>query len=332
MQNQGLWLIKLRIDPLPALLAWPDEALRYHVRRGLLSEPVGECEELWNLPQVTRLVNKQQADGSWKYPGKTESAVPGQNYCLLETYRVLRELVEKYSLNCDHVAIQRAADYVFSCQTDEGDIRGILSNQYMPYYHGAILELLIKAGYKDDLRTLAGLEWLLEERQDDGGWLIPMQAVPSSGRTAQFWSDEPFQASRSLPSSHLATGMALRALAAHPAYCQRPESIQAANLLKSCFFKPDHYTDRQAPSYWLKFQFPFWWPNLLTGLDLLSRVGLQATDYDIRLGLEWFFIHQESDGLWPTGYDSGQNAPANRRWVGLAVCRMLKNFYGHAAT
>ena len=29
----------------------------------------------------------------------------------------------------------------------EGDIRGILGNQTMPYYHGALLELLIKAGY-----------------------------------------------------------------------------------------------------------------------------------------------------------------------------------------
>jgi hypothetical protein len=40
--------------------------------------------------------------------------------------------------------IAKAAEYIFSNQMYEGDIRGILGNQYMPYYHGAILELLIK--------------------------------------------------------------------------------------------------------------------------------------------------------------------------------------------
>lgn len=42
----------------------------------------------------------------------------------------------------------------------------------MPYYNGAILEVLIKAGYAEDERVLKALEWLLGMRQNDGGWII----------------------------------------------------------------------------------------------------------------------------------------------------------------
>ena len=43
-------------------------------------------------------------------------------------------------------------------RTQEGDIRGILSNQYMPYYMGAILEILIKADYQKDGRVREGFD------------------------------------------------------------------------------------------------------------------------------------------------------------------------------
>ena len=154
-----------------------------------------------------------------------------------------------------------------------------------------------------------------------------MQAVSSGQRTPQFWSGEAVALQWSRPSSNLATGMALRAFAAHPGYRLRPEVVAAGSLLKSRFLEADRYYDRQDPSYWLKFQFPFWWSNLLTALDSLSSIGFKADDDDIADGLEWFCTHQQKDGLWPTGYDSGQNAGANRHWVGLAACRMLKRFY-----
>jgi hypothetical protein len=77
----------------------------------------------------------------------------------------------------------------------------------------------------------------------------------------------------------------------------------------------------------IAFQFPYWWSNLLTGLDSLSRLGFEIEDSDIVQGMDWFIAHQKEDGLWPTGYGSGQKAEANRRWIGLAICRMLKKFY-----
>jgi len=320
------WKAPLLIDPLPGLLAWQDRALTYFVQRDLLKEVVEPAKALWDLPEARSLVEKQQANGAWHYPDRSNHPAANANYDLLETYRSLRLLVEMYGFQREHPALSKAAEYVFSCQTDEGDIRGILGNQYMPYYHGAILELLIKAGYAQDARTEKGLEWLLSMRQADGGWIIPAQLVPARQKTRPFWESPPLLPERSRPHAHLATGMVLRAFAAYPAYSRKPEVITAGERLKERLFQADKYNDRKAPSYWLKFQFPFWWPNLLTTMDTLARLGFDRNNEQIARGLDWFSSNQSSDGLWETGYGSGRGAEAMRRWVGLAVCRVLKQF------
>jgi hypothetical protein len=320
------WLTTLQANPIPALLAWQDQALSYFTRRDLLGDQVGPIQTLWDLPEAARLIRLQLADGSWKYPGKVNNP-EWENYSLLETYRNLRVLVEVYGFDHQHPAIDRAAEYLFSCQTEEGDIRGILGSQYMPYYHGAILELLVKAGYAADQRLVLGLDWLLSVRQEDGGWIVPTQMVPWKQRTGEFWLSAPLPPDCSRPHAHMATGMALRGLAIHPEYQQRPEVLAAGEALKSRFFQPDRYNDRKATTYWFKYQFPFWWGNLLTALDSLARLGFDRLDPDITGGLDWFITNQDEDGLWPTGYGSGRKAEANRRWVGLAVCRMLYQFF-----
>jgi hypothetical protein len=323
----GKWINLLTTDPLPALFGGGDPALAYFVRRDLLEQGVGQVETLWSLPEAVRLAARQQADGSWHYPGKSDHPAPNANYDLLETYRSLRLLVEMYGFQREHPALARAAEYVFSCQTNEGDIRGILGNQYMPYYHGAILELLIKAGYADDERVHKGLAWLLSMRQEDGGWIVPAQTVPAKQKTPRFWRGPALPPDRGRPSSHLATGMVLRAFAAHPDYHRRPEVIAASERLKERLFQADKYNDRKAPSYWLKFQFPFWWPSLVTALDNLSWLGFDRHDSDIAGGLDWFIANQSADGLWETGYGKGKEAVRMRHWVGLAICRVVKRFF-----
>jgi hypothetical protein len=232
-----------------------------------------------------------------------------------------------YGLNRDHPVIQGAAKYILSCQTDERDIRGILGNQFIPYYHGAMMELLAKAGYAGDGRIEHRLQWLLSVRQDDGGWIIPVQAIPSKDRTDDVWHGTPIPPDRSRPFSHLATGMVLRAFAAHPNYRHSEEARVAGELLTARFFKSDKYNDRKTPDYWCKFQYPFWWTNLLTALDSLSLLCFSQTDANIQKGLNWFVTHQEGDGLWPTGYGKGKKVEGVRPWAGLAVCRVIRRLY-----
>lgn len=169
-----MWLDNLKNNPLGLLLEAKNPVLLFFTERDLLdveSEPV---QTLWELHEPTRLIAKQQLEGSWRYHGKRPGDELGENYELVETWRQLRILVEKYGFDRRHIVLQKAVEYIFSCQTDEGDIRGILSNQYIPYYMGAIMELLIKAGYENDERILKGFDWLQDMRQDNGGWIIPM--------------------------------------------------------------------------------------------------------------------------------------------------------------
>jgi hypothetical protein len=325
------WTETLPIDPLPSLSAGKGLPLSYFARRDLHDEPVGPIDALCECPAALAILRKQQANGSWRYPGANRKAFPVFNYALLETFRNLRVLVEMYGFTKLHPAITRAAEYVFSCQTAEGDIRGIIGNQYMPYYHAALLALLIKAGCGQDQRLENGMNWLLTMRQQDGGWIVPAQAVPASQKNTTFWKGEPVPPARDRPFSHLATGMVLRAFAAHPHFSRSEAAWQAGTLLKERFFLPDKYNDRKTPGYWLKFEFPFWWNNLLSALDSLSRLGFSHQDEQICKGINWFLTHQESDGLWPTSYGSGKNAAQNRSWVGLAICRMLKRFWSKTA-
>jgi hypothetical protein len=279
-------------------------------------------ESLWALPEVGRILKTQQPSGHWRYP--KQPPPPTGNYDLLETFRQLRLLVQQYRLDDRHPALRRAIEWVFSCQSREGDIRGILGTQYMPYYHGMLLALIIEAGRAQDPRMKAGLDWLLTMRQQDGGWIVPAQAIPPSRKTPAFWHQPPVPPERARPSSHLATGMALRPLALHPEFRGRPEVRGAAEWLKRRFFQSEAYNDRRAPGYWTKLGYPYWWTDLLMALDSISLTGLGVEDPQVASGIQWFLDHQDDDGLWPTGYGKGRRAESTRRWVGLRACVILK--------
>jgi hypothetical protein len=319
-----MWADNLRKDPLPVLLGTDEKVLLYFIEKDLLGSSSISVGDLWELPAVFKILNSQQMDGSWLYKGNRPGKEFGEAYDLLETWRKLRVLVEMYALNKSHPAIELSAEYIFSYQTEEGDIRGILSNQYMPYYLGAILEILIKAGYEKDARVEKSLKWLLRMRQDDGGWIAPLLLYKIQDYY-RICTLPPVQPERNLPFSHMVSGMAIRGFAAHPNYKKSLEAIQAGKLLKQRFFQKDVYTSRKAESYWFKFQFPFWWTNLLTVLDSLMRMEFSANDADIRTGLEWLVDNQSADGLWKATY--GKSGEINfNYWVTLAVCRVFKYF------
>jgi squalene cyclase len=163
------WKEQFKYDPLVPLISSKNEALLYFTKRDLLEEVVEPIDTLWTLSPAIKINNKQQEDGNWRYSAWETKLNEPENYNLLETYRQLGFLVEKYGFTIEHDAIKKAAEYILSCQTDEGDIRGFYGTQYNPNYTAAVTELLIKAGYGDDHRIKKILEWLLSMRQEDGG-------------------------------------------------------------------------------------------------------------------------------------------------------------------
>lgn len=328
------WLQELRFNPIPALLASNNQAIDYYTQRDLLDDLSGEIQTLWQLPGVQKIFKKQLPDGSWTRSG--ENKHPAININLIETFRHFRFLVEQYGITRDHPQGAKAAEFFFSCQTDEGDFRGILANQYATYYSGAIMALLIQAGYGDDPRIESGFRWLLSMSQDDLGWSIPLITHKFDRETQYRLTTEfvePIQPDRSKPFCHNATGMILRAFAVHDRYRHSEAAKTAANLMKARFFKENANTSYQDASYWVRFEYPFWWNNLVSALDSIARIGLPWNDSQVQLALQWLVEHQRGDGLWDVTYAKDQvkeNAKTMemRYWITLAICRIFRRFYG----
>jgi len=319
------WKTQLTRDPLPPLLSSGNPAIVYFARRDLLGEKPGPVKSLWSLPAAQSLLKKQRPDGSWKYPGR--AACDGQDYDQLETLRSLGILVENFGLDRRQPAISKAVDLLFSRQTEEGDFRGIYGRQYTPNYTGAILELVVKSGYSNDRRVDLAFRWLLSIRQDGGGWAIPCLTT-GDGLNRRTMKGPPIRPDRTRPFSHLATGMVLRAFAAHPEYNEAEEASRAGSLLASRLFKRDaRYIGRHTPEYWTKFSYPFWFTDLLSALDSLSKMGFGPEDPACAAGLEWFRREQGPDWSWKLRLLRTGGGDADR-WVALAICRVFKRFYG----
>lgn len=319
-------------DSVAALLATKDDAISYFTRRDLLGESVGPIETVWTLPELQKILRKQSTNGSWAGTKSKTPVYPENHTTLVVTYKMFRMLVERYRFTRKSTALAKAAEYLFSCQTTEGDIRGFIGNQYATYYTGYVLSLLMKAGYAGDPRVERGMQWLLQMRQDDGGWTVPIQTHYFDGKTMYRLTGsyaEPVEPDRTQPFSHIGTDMVLRAFAAHPAYCKSTEARHAGGLLKSRFFKPDVYTSYGAARYWTRFV--HWWPNLLTAMESLVQIGFTAGDPDMQKGLQWFFDNRKEDGLWDLEYGrkevpQGKNYVQERAWLSLRICRMIKRF------
>ncbi|MBY9016134.1 MAG: hypothetical protein KGD68_10615 [Candidatus Lokiarchaeota archaeon] len=319
------WKEQLKYDPLAPLISSKNEAILYFAKRDLLEEEAEPFETLYSLPPAIKIINQQQEDGYWRYSAwKTKLDEP-ENYNLLETYRQLGFLVEKYGFTKKQEAIKNAAEYIFSCQTDEGDIRGFYGTQYSPNYTAAITELLIKAGYGNDHRIKRILEWLLSMRQEDGGWAIPMRTnnakyldVVSSPIT--------FESNRKKSFSHMVTGIVLRAFAAHSKYRNNEAVKVAGELLASRFFKPDKYADRRSVEYWTKVSFPFWWTDIVSSLDSLSFLGFTTSHPQIKLALEILRDKQSESAMWDLKLLKTKDQNLSL-WINLAICRIFKRFY-----
>jgi hypothetical protein len=308
-------------------MASKNQAIRYFARRDLSEEEVEGIESLWHLPQVRKTLSRQLANGAWKYPGGGKAHLrDAEDYNQLETYRILGEIVEKYGMDKRHPATEKAVSYLFSCQTDEGDFRGIYGTQYTPNYSAAIMELLIKAGYGADSRIENGFQWLLSICQNDGGWAIPLRTAGIKLNTGIFKAAT-LKPNTLKPFSHLVTGVVLRAFAAHDKYRHSEVARAAGELLASRFFEKDAYPDRQGLDFWLKFSYPFWFTDLLSSLDSLSLMGFTVNNPQIAKALEWFTARQQENGAWKLPLLRTKDKDLSL-WLSLAICRVFKRFYG----
>lgn len=313
------WLNKFRYDPVKPLLSSGNKQIIYFTDRDLLEKSVDTIEVLWNLKIPSQILRKQQSNGSWKYPSKT--AWYTTDYDQLETYRQLGFLVQMFGFNKSHPAISKTAEYFFSKQSERGDFRGIYAAQYSPNYTAAIAELLILAGYDNDPRIHKVFDWLLEIRQEDGGWALPMR---TKGHNLKVILDsDTIEPDKTKPFSHLITGIVLRSFAAHSKYSQSKEAKQAAELLASRFFQRDVYTDLRNPSAWKTFSYPFWNTDLISSLHILAKLGFTDNNPQIQAAVSWLLETQTTKGLLDI-HKNHDRYHDQDLWLTLALCKELK--------
>jgi hypothetical protein len=316
----------LTVDLARLLASSTNPSLSFFARRDLLHQDVGPVSVLWDVKEARKIVARQNTDGSWKYPGGKERIRSRENYNQLETFRQLGILSAIFGFDRKHPALARAAEFLFSFQSPEGDFRGIYGNQYATTYVGAIMELLIKAGYAKDARIAKGFDWLLSVRQGDGGWAIPLRSrkVPYSESMDIERYPDPIAPDPSRPSSHLVTGMVLRAFAADPSRRRCAEARHAADWFASRLYRRDAYADRGDVSYWERVSFPFWFTDIVSALDTLSSLGFEP-DAHIRAAVERLRKLRRKEGTFALKLLKGKDKDLPW-WISLAICRSFKRW------
>jgi prenyltransferase beta subunit len=311
------------------LLARGNLPILYWLKKDILEVPVDrEYKNLQKFAARIRILEAQKPNGGWsrkKYEGHPRWE---KTYYIVETLKSSL-LLYKYGCILEDEGVQRLVEFLYSTQTREGDFRGAYLNEYAPTYHALTLEVLCFFGLDDDKRTQKAFRWLMRQRQDDGGWVIPYRTIDKKELKNRYNLEAqlklaPVKPDRSHPFSHLVTGMALRALASSPSWRKKKDTWKAGELLARRFFKADKYEDRRLPVFWEEITYPFWATDILSSLDSLSMIGFSPDHPKIQKALEWLIDRQNSQGYWKAGFK--KSSFEDHLWVTLAVLKIIKRF------
>lgn len=311
------------------LLARGNLPILYWLKKDILEVPVDrEYKNLKKFAARIRILKRQKPDGGWHHKIFNGPPQWKKTYHIVITLRNILELY-KYGCNQEDEEIQKAAQFLFSTQSQEGYFWNGYIQEYMPTYHAITLEILCMFGWDQDPRTQKGFEWLLNYRQNDGGWAIPYRTLNQNTLHNHFNCEEkerelPLKPDRSKPSSPLVTGIVLRALAASNSWRNRKETKEAGKLLMDCFFQPDEYEERHSVSYWQDITYPFWGTDILSSMDSLSKIGFGLENEEIQRGLDWLSQRQKKDGYWEA--QNKKSTLEDHLWVTLAILRVIKRF------
>lgn len=308
------WRARLGRDPVPILLREGSPALVARVRRDLIDdEEAPGPEEVVTYPEVKAFLRKQGDDGAFAAKPPEKALGPAKFARAVATIRALERLAD-FGLGRAHPSVDKAARVLLASQGSDGAIADLAVGEtpeartkaVAVHFEGWALAALCRCGYDDDARVERGFKFLLSMRQADGGWAWRGVRTDSAAR----------------PSSHLVTGMALRAFAASPSRRTSREAKRAAELLATRFLQPDRYPDRKAASFWEQLGEPRFYTDVLDALDGVTAVGLGKENSGVRTAEAYLRGRQNADGLWypggPTRPEPGA-APKSEREKGGAA-------------
>jgi hypothetical protein len=268
------------------------------VRRDLIddSEAPG-ADEIAGYPEVKALLRKIEKDGSFSPKAADKELGSPEFVKCLSTLRALDRLADLgLRIEADSKVaadLRKVAEFILASQESDGGIGDLALGESLKgrgpvvalHFHGWALSSLCRAGFESDERIEKGFRFLLSLRQDDGGWAWRGVRTDSAAR----------------PSSHLITGMVLRAFASAKERRSSREARRAAELLATRFLQPDRYEDRKAPSHWEVLSEPRFYTDVLDALDTITSIGLGKENSGVRTAEAYLRARQSKDGLWYPG-------------------------------
>ncbi|MCX7974192.1 MAG: terpene cyclase/mutase family protein [Candidatus Aminicenantes bacterium] len=287
-----------------------------------------EQKNLRKYAHRVRLFETQRPDGSWCERVLEKSGIHSRAWIIIDTLKNLFYLYD-YGCTLKDEGVVKAINFLFSIQTKEGDFRGAFFNEYVPTFHALALEILCRFGLEKDKRVQRGFRWLIEHRQKDGGWVIPYQIINNRRNEKPFrWptptATEPIPFDLSLPSSARTTGITLRPFVESVSWKNKKVVRQSAEWLANQLFEADCYDNQPGRDSWTELHYPFWTTDILSVLDLLSRLNFSTEHPKISQALDCLLKKQNPQGFWEC---SNQGASfEDHLWVTLSVLRIFKRF------
>jgi hypothetical protein len=323
------WRARLARDPIPNLLREGTPAIVARVRRDLIDDSEAPAiEDLWKDPEVVALTSLLGKKGSMA-PDAVDKELGNTKFAeVLSTVRFIDRLCDiGLSIPPEGTkkptALHKACEFVLKSMGDDGGIADLVLGETPAargkmvalHFQGWALSALCRAGYDDDARVQKGFDFLLAHRQHDGGWAWRGVRTESAAR----------------PSSHLITGMVLRAFAASKSRRISREPRRAAELIATRFLQPDRYEDRKPASHWEEIAEPRFWVDVLGALDSVTAIGLGKENSGVRTAEAYVRSRQAEDGFWyPGSPDKGSKTAAGDRdkasalWLTLRVLLTLR--------
>jgi hypothetical protein len=321
------WRARLGRDPVPILLREGSRALVARVRRDLIDDDEAPgADEVLTYPEVKAFLRKQDKSGAFPAKPPEKTLGPARFSRAVAAIRALERMAD-FGLGPSEAPVAQTAEMLLASQAPDGGIGALAlgetpesrSRAVALHFQGWALAALCRAGFDTDARIERGFKFLLANRQADGGWAWRGVRTDSAAR----------------PSSHLVTGMALRAFASSPSRRTSREARRAAELLATRFLQPDRYPDRKAPSYWEQIGEPRFWTDVLDALDGVTAVGLGKENSGVRTAEAYVRGRQNADGLWYPGSPARPEAAAKAagtaakerepaRWLTVRVLIILR--------
>ncbi|MBN2577010.1 MAG: hypothetical protein JXP73_20780 [Deltaproteobacteria bacterium] len=292
------WRARLASDPIPRLLREGTPSVLARVRRDLIDDSEAPtAEEIADYNEVKAILRKLEKDGSFA-PRAPEKELGGHKFArCLATLRALDRLAD-LGLRVEGKGgvsqqLNKIASFLLASQGSDGGIADLSLGEsprgrgkaVALHFQGWALSALCRAGFENDERVEKGTRYLLSLRQDDGGWAWRGVRTDSAAR----------------PSSHLVTGMVLRAFASSRERRGSREARRAAELLATRFLQPDRYEDRKAAFYWEILSEPRFYTDVLDALDTITSIGLGKENSGVRTAEAYLRSRQAKDGLWYPG-------------------------------